>query len=159
MIFHWNLFSDASNDPDLKSPGYNRAIIGADGLRLNESIGFRCALDKVQNITAPLVKPVITPLAFVRNRLSQVVIKSIPKIEDVVPNPSSMDNFLIKNETKYLSVIKQNSNSEEFNSIASTHDPHMTVVLTWKAIVSDNNSTQRIAYGQSYVQLRHLYDT
>lgn len=142
----------------MKSPGYNRTIIGDGGLRLNESIGFRCALDKASNYAAERPAKNTTQLEFVRNRLSQVIIKPIPNIKRHVPNTLSMNSFLIKNETKYLGVIKQSSNSEEFNSIVATYDPHMTIVLTWKAIVSDNNSMQRIAYGQNFVQLRHLYE-
>lgn len=141
----------------MKCPGYSRAIVGDKGLRLNESIGFRCALDKGQHTVRPHATQ--SPLQFVQNRLSRVNIKAIPNIERTVPNTANLTSFLIKNETKYLGVIKQSSNSEEFKNIVSTHDPHMTIVLTWKAIVSDNNSMQRIAFGQNFVQLRHLYET
>lgn len=76
-----------------------------------------------------------------------------------MPTTARLDNFLLKNETKFIGVIRQGGNSEEFNNITSMYDPHMTVALTWKAIVSDNSSAQRIAYGQHFVQLRNLYET
>lgn len=65
----------------------------------------------------------------------------------------------MKNETKFIKVLNQISNSEEFNQIVSTFDPHMTLVLTWSAIVSDNNSAQRTTFGQHFVQLRNIYET
>lgn len=139
---------------DLQSPGYNRIIHEGGGLRINESISFRCALNKID-----MVSNTTSTLEFIRNRLSTLIIKQIPNIDNIVPNTSNLGSFLMKNETKYIGVIRQINNSEEFNNIVSTHDPHMTVMLTWKAIVTDNNSVQRIAFGQHFVQLRHLYDT
>lgn len=143
---------------DLQSPGYNRVINENKGLRINESIGFRCALDK-HSVDSKLHRSLKSPIEFIENRLSNIVIKSIPNIERAVPSASSLGSFLMKNETKYIGVIKQISNNEEFNNIITTYDPHMTVILTWKAIVSDNNSTQRATYGQNFVQLRNLYET
>lgn len=139
---------------DFQSPGYNRVIHEGGGLRINESISFRCALDKTESKLKPN-----SALEFIQNRLSTLVIKSFPDIDNVVPNTSNLESFLMKNETKYIGVLRQVNNSEEFNNIVSTHDPHLTVVLTWRAIVMDNNSSQRLAFGQHFVQLRHLYDT
>lgn len=65
----------------------------------------------------------------------------------------------MKNETKFIGAVSQIGNNEEFNNIVSTRDSHMTLMLTWKAIVSDNNSVQRQAYGQHFVQLRNLYES
>lgn len=65
----------------------------------------------------------------------------------------------MKHETKFIKVMNQISNSEEFNQIVSTFDPHMTLVLTWSAMVNDNNSTQRTTVGQHFVQLRNIYET
>lgn len=115
---------------------------------------MRCALDKNHIDKSPK-----SPHEFIENRSSNLVIKSIPNIERAIPSTSNLGSFLMKNETKYIGVMKQISNNEEFNNIITTPDPHMTVILTWKAIVSDNNSTQRIAYGQNFVQLRNLYET
>lgn len=151
-FFLWYCF--CIPNADLQSPGYNRVIHEGGGLRINESISFRCALDKTESKSKPN-----SALEFIQNRLSTLVIKSIPNIDHIVPSTLNLGSFLMKNETKYIGVLRQANNSEEFNNIVSTHDPHMTVVLTWRAIVTDNNSSQRLAFGQHFVQLRHLYAT
>lgn len=142
---------------DLQSPGYHRIINEGNGLRINESIGFRCSLET--NPSTKSTSQQISQIEYLRKRLSHLQIKEIPNIDRNVPDSSSLDSFLMKHETKHIGVIRQNVNSEEFNNIVKTHDPHMTVVLTWKAIVSDNSSAQRITYGQHLVQLRNLYET
>lgn len=99
------------------------------------------------------------PAQFVRKRLSTLPIKQIPNVAKFVPDTANVGSFLMKHETKYIGIIGQLGNSEEFNNIVSTVDPHMTITLTWKANVCDNSSVQRIAYGQHFVQLRNLYET
>lgn len=140
---------------DLQSPGYNRIINENKGLRINESIGLRCCLEKNdEQKTRPT-----DPSTFIRNRLSSLTIKPTAIVERDIPPASSLSSFLMKNETKFIKVLNQISNSEEFNQIVSTFDPHMTIVLTWSAIVSDNNSAQRTTFGQHFVQLRNIYET
>lgn len=99
------------------------------------------------------------PALFVRNRLSTLPIKQIPNVAKCVPDTTNVGSFLMKHETKYIGIIGQLGNSEEFNNIVATVDLHMTIALTWKANVCDNSSIQRIAYGQHFVQLRNLYET
>lgn len=147
--------STKKNVLDLQSPGYNRLINEGKGLRLNESVGFRVLLEKSEKRTMP----VTTPLDFVRNRLSSIVIKQIANVDRDIPSASNLGSFLMKNETKFIGVLKQVNNSEEFNQIVSMADPHMTLALTWSATVSDNNSAQRITFGQHFVQLRNIYET
>lgn len=139
---------------DLQSPGYNRLITDNTGLRINESIGFRCWLDKTGQSSAAA-----NPVDFIRKRLSSLSIKPNVDVERDVPSAISLGSFLMKNETKFISVLKQVSNSEEFNQIVSTPDPHMTLALTWTATVNDNNSAQRLTFGQHFVQLRNIYET
>lgn len=139
---------------DLQSPGYNRLINENKGLRINESIAFRCGLEKSAN-----EKRTDNALDFVRNRLSSIVIKPIANVDRDIPSSLNLGSFLMKHETKFIGVLKQISNSEEFNQIVSTADPHMTLVLTWSATVSDNNSTHRTTFGQHFVQLRNIYET
>lgn len=124
-------------------------------MRLNESIGFRCLLEKNEK----RLTTATTPLDFVRNRLSGVIMKSIANADRDIPSASNLGSFLMKNETKFIGIMKQVNNSEEFNQIVSMADPHMTIVLTWSATVSDNNSAQRVTFGQHFVQLRHIYET
>lgn len=138
---------------DLQSPGYSRLIDDNKGLRINESISFSCSLEENQSVTAS------NSLDFICNRLSSQLIKPIPNVDRDIPSIMSLNSFLMKNETKFIGVLKQTNNSEEFNQIVSTADPHMTLVLTWSATVNDNNSAQRVTFGQHFVQLRHLYET
>lgn len=150
-----NLFEKKKYIPDLQSPGYSRLINENKGLRLNESIGFRCLLEKNEKRSARA----ITPLDFIRNRLSSLVIKPSTNVDRDIPSASNLGSFLMKNETKFIGVMKQVNNSEEFNQIVSMADPHMTFAITWSATVSDNNSAQRVTFGQHFVQLRHIYET
>lgn len=140
---------------DLQSPGCSRIINKDKGLRINESIGFRCCLEK--NIEGKI--HTTDPVQFIRNRLSSLLIKTTTNVNQDLPSASSLSSFLMKNETKFIGVMKQISNSEEFNQIVSSPDPHMTLVLTWSATVNDNNSTQRTTFGQHFVQLRNIYET
>lgn len=140
---------------DLQSPGYSRIINENKGLRLNESIGFRCLLAKNEKPTMVTT----TPVDFIRNRLSSIVIKPLANVDRDIPSASNLGSFLMKHETKFIGILKQGSNSEEFNQIVSMADPHMTIALTWSATVNDNNSAQRITFGQHFVQLRNIYET
>lgn len=131
------------------------------GLRMTETISFRCSLEEksIASTTTTTTTTFTDPTKFVRNRLSILPIKKVPNIAKYVPDTSNVGSFLMKHETKYIGIIGQLGNSEEFNNIVSTVDPHMTIALTWKANVCDNSSVQRIAYGQHFVQLRNLYET
>lgn len=87
-------------------------------------------------------------------------IKKIENTENAIPAVCQIGSFLMKHETKYIGITGQGGlNNEEFNNIISNNDQHMTIVLTWKAVVSDNSSAQRQAYGQHFLQLRNLYET
>lgn len=125
------------------------------GLRTTESIGFRCGLEESSS-TSNVPE---NPRQFIENRLSKLDIKHIANIEHAIPDVSQIGSFLMKHETKFIGIIGQVGNNEEFNNIVSTNDQHMTIVLTWKAIVSDNSSAQRHAVGQHFLQLGNLYET
>lgn len=140
---------------DLQSPGYNRVVTQNKGLRINESISLKCYINRSTESVAKATKS----LEFIQNRLSNLPIKPIANVYDSVPNPKNFNSFLMKNETKFIGVLKQTSNSEEFNQIVSMSDPHMTLALTWTATVNDNNSAQRVTCGQHFVQLRNIYET
>lgn len=146
------LFSPSS--VDLKGPGYNQTFLHGGGLRTNETIGMRCLLRDKQ----PSTNSSPTPVEFIRRRISQTTLKPIDGIEKVIPDVKNLGSFLMKTETKYIGVLGQTGNNEDFHNLVSTYDPHMTIGISWKALVSDNSSTQRLAFGQHFVQLRHLYD-
>lgn len=142
------------NIPDLKGPGYNQIFVHNGGLRTSETIGLRCTLQEKQSTTN---KPT-SPVEFIRRRISHINLKEIDGLDKAIPDVRNLGSFLMKNETKYIGVLGQTGNNEEFHNMVSTYDPHMTIAISWKAIVSDNSSVQRLAYGQHFVQLRHLFD-
>lgn len=141
----------------MQSPGHSRIFRDSAGLRTTESVTFRVGLDE------SVYSAVSTqPIEFIQNRLSRVELNqqgsgSVPTA--ALPPLNQLGSFLMKHETKFIGVLGQSGNNEEFNNIVSTHDRHMTIALSWRAVISDNSSMQRVAYGQHFVQLRHLYDT
>lgn len=139
---------------DLKGPGYNQIFVQNGGLRTSETIGLRCALQEKDSPS----NAASNPTDFIRNRITTISLKKIDGLDKVIPDVMNLGSFLMKNETKYIGVLGQMSNNEDFNNIVSTYDPHMTIAVSWKALVSDNSSTQRHAFGQHFVQLRHLFD-
>lgn len=75
--------------------------------------------------------------------------------EQLIPKIHTMYGFLAKHETTYFNT---SLTSEEFNNIIATKDTHATVVLCWTAVVVQN-SQQRIAQGQHFVQIRNMYES
>lgn len=140
----------------LHSPSAQRTFGELSGLRTTESLAIRIPLCE-KNIDTLLAT---TTSAFLQNRLSSIVIKNdIPVDASVLPPFTQLNSFLMKNETKFIGVLGQTGNNEEFNQIVTDADPHMTFAVTWRAVVNDNSSQQRQAFGQHFVQLRHLYET
>lgn len=138
----------------MQSPGLTRVFDENAGLRSTERIDLRFSLNEYQNQSTN------DPTQFIRDRLSELVI--VPRSKDVdaaIPSMAKMGSFLMKNETKYIGVLGQTGNNEEFNNIVSNLDRHLCVILTWRAVVHDNSSLQRLAFGQHFVQLRNLYET
>lgn len=92
---------------------------------------------------------------YIRGRLSSVDIFPVNNHTDnQIPKSHELYSFFIKNETKFFN---SNITTEEFNTTVGMTDPHMTIALNWTAAVVVN-SAQRIAHGQHFVQLRHLYE-
>lgn len=137
----------------MQSPGLTRVFDENCGLRSNERIDLRFSLNEYQNVATE------DPTMFIKDRLSQLTIVPSKDIDSAIPNLSKIGSFLMKNETKYIGVLGQTGNNEDFNNIVSNLDRHLCVILTWKAMVHDNSSLQRLAFGQHFVQLRNLYET
>lgn len=137
----------------MQSPGLNRVFDENGGLRSTERIDLRFSLTEYQN------KTTLDPTEFINDRLSQLTIVPTKGIDSAIPSLAKIGSFLMKNETKYIGVLGQTGNNEDFNNIVSNLDRHLCVILTWKAIVHDNSSLQRSAFGQHFVQLRNLYET
>lgn len=141
----------------MQSPGYVRVFKNGAGLRTTESMSVRISLEERE----PLGKST-SSFEFIQNRLSTIALKNEQKQHPAITMPPALNqlsSFLMKHETKYIGVLGQTVTGEEFNNIVSMQDSHMTLALSWRAVISDNNSVQRITYGQHFVQLRKLYET
>lgn len=140
----------------MQSPALTRVIEQDNGLRSTESFSFRVSLNET---TAAPTKIITNPREFIVNRLSRFFIRPNIIEQKSLPNLSQLGSFLMKHETKLIGVLGQPGNTEEFHKIISMNDQHMTVIVTWKALVNDNSSVQRMTYGQHFIQLRSLYET
>lgn len=74
--------------------------------------------------------------------------------EQNIPKMCEMYSFLANHETIYFNT---NISSEEFNNIVASYEPHTTLAVCWTAAIVQN-SIQRLAYGQHFVQLKYLYE-
>lgn len=128
--------------------------LGDKCLKAAKSASIQCRLERCQ-VFSPSTA---TTTEFVKQRLSSVLIKEASIKENHIPSFDKLYSFLMKHETKFLNPFNSNINTEEFNAILSTCDPHMTVSINWTAVVVDCNSSQRHAHGQHFVQLRNLYE-
>lgn len=137
----------------MQSPGYNRVFTESAGLRTTESMSVRILLDERDALSKQN-----SPIEFIQQRLSTITLKS-EQNQQHLPALNQLGSFLMKHETKYIGVLGQTGTGEEFNNIVSLEDRHMTLALSWRAIISDNNSMQRVTYGQHFIQLRNLYET
>lgn len=135
----------------MKNPGYNRIFLENKGLKSNEALSLRCGLT---DNAATTTQNNLIPKEFVKNKTSNISIRG-SKVSDLFSG-----NFLIKNETKFIQLFNlMNTNNEEFNNIMLNISKHMTLCLSWKAIVYDNGTIQRGAVGQHFVQMKHLFET
>lgn len=148
------------------SPGSERIFDRKQMLLPTELLNLRCGLAVRDE---QVVKE--DEVQFIASQISQLVVQAREgrgKTEEQegelaapVPMEVTTNSFLMKEETKYLRVFGQTSNNEEFNQIVGAPDQHMTLILNWSAAVKDNNATAvlRLARGQHFVQMRHLYES
>lgn len=87
-------------------------------------------------------------------RLSHMDVMHSRPLEQNIPKMNEMYSFLANHETVYFNT---NITTEEFNNIVATYEPHTTLALCWTAAIVQN-SIQRLAYGQHFVQLRNIYE-
>jgi hypothetical protein len=137
----------------MKNPGYQKMMVDKNGLKSNEMINFRCHLGKRKQE----VSFNGDHLSYIREKLSTITLREDEKCRKHLPELDKIGSFLMKNETKFINAYEPPS-TEEFNALLSTLDRHMTVCVTWTAKVFDNASSERMAYGQHFVQLRNLYE-
>jgi hypothetical protein len=68
-------------------------------------------------------------------------------------------NFLIRNEAKYFPFAQQNITNEDMSNVINANNKHMTLCINWRAAVSDNGANVRMALGQHFVQIDHLFES
>lgn len=139
--------------PDVNSPGVER-IVHSSGMNPNEAVYMRIPLSK--RIECDEKSTNVSPIEFIKHRVSEFLIQPIDSRDKIIPSLKTLGNFLIKFETKF---IRQSSQSEEFNNIISTADRHLTLSVTWKGDIYENKTFVRSAFGQSFIQMRYLYET
>lgn len=139
----------------LQSPAYQRIFIENDelGLKSDESIVLRLAL--TESIDTPNKN---TVTKFITSQLSEVSIRAMREVKNQLPELGTPGSFLMKHETKYVDVFYKGTSAEEFTNIISKPDTHMTLGVSWKAVVNDGSAIQRNTFGQHFIQLRNLFE-
>uniref|UniRef100_A0A336LLK1 CSON010132 protein n=1 Tax=Culicoides sonorensis TaxID=179676 RepID=A0A336LLK1_CULSO len=160
MVSNVNLYcSQYELDSDsiifMNSPSYERIFKGNDetGLKSDEALSLRIPL-KLKS-SEPSKNSVMD---FLNSQISEVVVRNIREAKHQLPELGTPGSFLMKHETKYIDVFDKGMTQEEFSSIISKPDQHMTICLSWKAIVNDGSAIQRNTFGQHFIQLRNLYE-
>lgn len=124
-------------------------------LKSTKTASFQCRL--LKSATQPVIPSDIPPQDILKTRLSYMDVmpmKSSTSTEPNIPKMSEMYSFLANHETIYFNT---NITTEEFNNIVASYEPHTTLAICWTAAIVQN-SIQRLAYGQHFVQLKYLYE-
>lgn len=125
--------------------------LGDKCLKSSKSTSLQCRLNVFQPSSS------LTNSEYISNRLSSLQVSNLSTDDGVIPCSKQLYSFLMKNETKFLNPLT--ATIEEFNAITSTFDPHLTITITWTALVIDgSDSTNRTAQGQHFIQLRNFYE-
>ncbi|XP_063702999.1 trafficking protein particle complex subunit 8 [Culicoides brevitarsis] len=137
----------------LNSPSYNRILKQNDetGLKSDEAIALRIPLkDKKIAVSKESVQD------FLKTSISEMVVRKIREAKNQLPELTTSGSFLLKHETKFIDVFEKGMSAEDFSNIISKPDRHMTLCLSWKAIVNDGGTIQRSTFGQHFIQLRNI---
>lgn len=121
----------------------------------NESLNIRCILDEREANTVKAV-------SFwdrLKTNLSSFCVKSINELASDVLQMNFASNFLIRNEAKYFPFTQQNITNEDMSNVMNANNKHMTLCINWRAAVSDNGTIVRMALGQHFVQVDHLFES
>lgn len=125
--------------------------LGYQCLKPSKSTSLQCRL----NCSEP--QSSLTNSEYICNRSSALRLSTVSNNSSAIPICTKLYSFLMKNETKFLSPLT--ASIEEFNAILLTSDPHLSVVISWTALVIDgSDSTNRTAHGQHFIQLRNFYE-
>ncbi|XP_075159619.1 trafficking protein particle complex subunit 8 homolog l(3)76BDm [Haematobia irritans] len=126
-------------------------LLGDKCLKPSTNASFQCRL--IESETAndnPLPQYLLT------SRLSHMPIESqnVKYSEANIPKMSEMYSFLAKHETVFFNP---SLTTEEFNNIVASYQTHTTIALCWTAAIVQN-SMQRQAYGQHFIQLKNVFE-
>lgn len=125
--------------------------LGDKCLKSSKSTSLQCRLNSFEPQRS------LTNNDFICNRLSSLQVSKLSNNNDVIPCNKKLYSFLMKNETKFLNPLT--ATIEEFNAIVSTFDPHLSIAISWTALIIDgSDSTNRSAQGQHFIQLRSFYE-
>lgn len=94
-----------------------------------------------------------------KEKLSCYCIKSFDVPATDVFQMKFANNFLIRNEAKYIPFTKKNITNEDLSKLTNANNKHMTLCINWKAVVSDNGKVVRSSFGQHFVQIDHLFES
>uniref|UniRef100_A0A1I8NQR6 Trafficking protein particle complex subunit 8 n=1 Tax=Stomoxys calcitrans TaxID=35570 RepID=A0A1I8NQR6_STOCA len=125
---------------------------GDNCLKPSKNASFQCRLTER---TSAADKPL--PQELLKSRLSYMNIytkKPANNTEPNIPKMSEMYSFLTKHETVFFNP---SITTEEFNNIVASYKPHTTIAICWSAAIVQN-SQQRQAYGQHFIQLKNIYE-
>lgn len=143
---------------DVKNPSYEKLFNQNESLKGNDSINMRCILSQRDN---PVKFDTTTKnyLEFINSKMTVHELRPVESFEENIFDMKSLGNFLIKTETKFLPFSSQPITNEELNNLLNSSNKHLTLCFTWKAAIYDNGTFIRNAFGQHFVQIRHLFET
>jgi hypothetical protein len=143
--------------PDIKNQSYQKVIVNDETLNGSDSLNMRCILKKREE---PIKYDTNSNYSQdISKKFSLFSLKEIEPFEEDILNMKFVGNFLIKNETRYLPFNQQANTNEELNFILNSKNNHMTVCISWKASIFENDVFVRVAFGQHFVQLKHLFES
>ncbi|ALC44776.1 l-3-76BDm [Drosophila busckii] len=128
---------------------------GAQCLKAAKCCSFQCRLlakDPEQFPNIPTLKSLL------HTRLSRLEImpaKNAQQLDQHMPTLQEPHSFLANEETNYFNT---NISTEEFNATIASYVPHVTLALSWSALVQQNEM-QRVASGLHFIKLYTLYET
>ena len=138
---------------DIKNLTYEKVIANNKNLISNDSLNLRCLLEGKAD---PDTK---NYLEYFKNKLSVFNIKDVEPFEETILGMHGLGNFLVKNETKFIPFTQQNISVDDFNNVLNHSNKHMTLCISWKAVVNDNGVVVRNAFGQHFLELHHLFES
>ncbi|CRL02155.1 CLUMA_CG015335, isoform A [Clunio marinus] len=123
----------------------------------NESLNIRCILDEKEK--EEIRTTFSTFWDRLKANLSSFCVKAINELTSDVLKMNFGSNFLIRNEAKYFPFTQQNITNEDMSKVINANNKHMALCINWKASVSDNGKTIRMAIGQHFVQIDQLFES